>query len=139
MILLDTDHLSVLQVPSSERRTRLLARVTLAGDEVVGTTIVSVEEQTKGWLAAIARERQSRRQVRAYRGLSDLFGFFRPFHIAQFDEQAADLFDSFASLRVGTMDRKIAAITIVNHALLLSANRRDYEKIPGLRFENWMD
>ena len=139
MILLDTDHLSVLQVPSSDRRTRLVARLALAGDEVVGTTIVSAEEQVKGWLTAIARERQSRRQVRAYRGLSDSFGFFRPFHMAPFDEQAADLFDSFASLRVGTMDRKIAAIAIVNHALLLTANRRDYEKIPGLRFDNWMD
>ena len=139
MIVLDTDHLSVLQVPSSERRTRLLARLALAGNEVVGTTIVSVEEQTKGWLAAIARERQSRRQVRAYRELFGLFEFFHLFHIAQFDEQAADLFDSFAGLRVGTMDRKIAAIAIVNDALLLTANRRDYEKIPGLRFENWMD
>ena len=136
MILLDTDHLSVLQIPSSERRTRMLARLALAGDEDIGTTIISVEEQTKGWLAAIARERQARRQVRAYR---ELFGFFHLFHIAQFDEQAADLFDSFASLRVGTMDRKIAAIAIVNDALLLTANRRDYEKIPGLRFENWMD
>ena len=45
MILLDTDHLSVLQVPSSDRRTRLVARLALAVDEVVGTTIVSVEEQ----------------------------------------------------------------------------------------------
>src|SRR6476469_3181475 len=118
MILLDTDHLSVLQVPSSDRRTRLLARLALAGDEVVGTTIVSVEEQTKGWLAAIARERQSRRQVRAYRELSGLFEFFHLFHIAQFDERAADLFDSLAGLRVGTMDRKIAAIAFVNDALL---------------------
>ena len=139
MILLDTDHLTVLQVPSSERRTRLLARLALAGDEVVGTTIVSVEEQTKGWLAAIARERQARRQVRAYRELFDLFEFFHRFHIALFDDQAADLFDSFTALRVGTMDRKIAAIAIANDALLLTANRRDYEKIPGLRFDNWMD
>ena len=139
MILLDTDHLSVLQIPASDRRTRLVARLAMAGEEVIGTTIVSVEEQTRGWLAAIAKERQSRRQVRAYRGLSDSLAFFRPLHIALFDEEAADLFESFASLRVGTMDRKIAAIAIVNDALLLTANRRDYEKIPGLRFDNWMD
>jgi tRNA(fMet)-specific endonuclease VapC len=37
------------------------------------------------------------------------------------------------------MDKKIAAIAIANKALLLTANRRDYEQIPGLRFENWMD
>lgn len=26
-----------------------------------------------------------------------------------------------------------------DHFLLLTANRRDYEQVPGLRFENWMD
>jgi len=30
-------------------------------------------------------------------------------------------------------------ILIVNNALLLTANRRDYEQVPGLRFDNWMD
>ena len=33
----------------------------------------------------------------------------------------------------------IAAIALANNALLLTANRRDYERIPGLRFENWLD
>lgn len=37
------------------------------------------------------------------------------------------------------MDKKIAAIAIANAALLLTANRRDFEQIPNLRCENWMD
>jgi tRNA(fMet)-specific endonuclease VapC len=37
------------------------------------------------------------------------------------------------------MDRKIAAIALANNALLLNANRKDFEKVPGLRFDNWMD
>jgi tRNA(fMet)-specific endonuclease VapC len=139
VILLDTDHLSVLEIPASERRTRLVARLALAGDEVIGTTIVNVEEQMRGWINAIAKERKSRRQVRAYRRLAGLFEFFRGFHIAAFDDVAADQFDEFSRIRISTSDRKIAAITIVNNALLLTANRRDYEQISGLKFENWMD
>ncbi|VTR91508.1 Uncharacterized protein (Fragment) OS=Candidatus Entotheonella sp. TSY2 GN=ETSY2_22180 PE=4 SV=1 [Gemmata massiliana] len=141
MILLDTDHISTLQVPSSDRRVRLvnrLAQVAAAG-EVIGTTIVTIEEQMRGWLAAIARERRPHRQTGPYRELARLFEFFRPFHHALFDERAADIFEQFARIRIGTMDKKIASIALVNRALLLTANRWDYEQIPGLRFENWMD
>jgi tRNA(fMet)-specific endonuclease VapC len=139
VILLDTDHLSILEIPGSDRRTHLVARLALVGDEVIGTTIVNVEEQMRGWIAAIAKERKAHRQVRAYRRLADLFEFFRAFHLAPFDDAAADRFEQFSSIRISISDRKIAAIAIVNNALLLTANRRDYEQIPGLQFENWMD
>ena len=91
-----------------------------------------------GRLAAIAKERQARRQVYAYRKLGSIFQFSAAFTIAAFDTTAADQFDQFSRIRIGTTDRKIAAIAIVNNALLLTANRRDYEQIPGLRFENWV-
>jgi len=66
MILLDTDHVSVLQYPASERRARLVARMALAVGESFGVPIVGVEEQMRGWLATIARERQIDRQVSPY-------------------------------------------------------------------------
>jgi tRNA(fMet)-specific endonuclease VapC len=141
MILLDTDHLSVLQVPSSDRRARLVGRMTLASDEQFGTTIVSVEEQMRGWLAAIAKERSVKRHVAPYRELGRLVEFFQAFTLAQFDDRAADQFASLRSarVRIATMDLKIAAIALANNALLLTGNRSDFEKVPGLRFENWMD
>lgn len=141
MILLDTDHMSILQVPDSGRRTRLVGRMAMAVGETMGTTIVCIEEQMRGWLATIAKERHVSRQVKSYRELARMFTFFRAFAIADFDDRAATLFDGLRSqrLRVGTMDLKIAAIALVNNALLLTANRRDFEKVPGLRFENWLE
>ena len=139
MILLDTDHVTVLRMPHSARRDRLVARLAAATDEEVGVAVVTVEEQMRGWLAAIAKERQPRRQVGPYRELAGLFAFFAEFTIAPFDDAAVALFEQYGRIRISTMDRKIAATAIANNALLLTANRRDYEQIPGLRFENWMD
>jgi tRNA(fMet)-specific endonuclease VapC len=141
VILLDTNHISILRMPSSERRTRLVERMTLAPLEIFGIPVVVVEETMRGWLTAIAKERLAQRQVLAYRELSSLFGFFAAFPIVPFDQTAVDRFDSLkrAKVRIATGDLKIAAICLANDALLLTANRRDFEKVPGLRFENWLE
>ncbi len=39
---------------------------------------------------------------------------------------------------INTMDLKIAAMTLVHGALLLSANLRDFQQVPGLRVEDWL-
>src|SRR5687768_7471268 len=118
MILLDTDHLSVLRFRSGERCLRLVARMEAAPDELFGTTIINVAEQMKGWLAAINKERQPIRQVTAYRQLAKLLEFFASYHIANFDEAAAARFEELrqARIRVGTSDLKIAAIALTNAA-----------------------
>jgi tRNA(fMet)-specific endonuclease VapC len=143
MILLDSDHLTVLRYRTSPRAIHLTGRLALAfGSGIrIGTTVASVEEQMRGWLATLARERQVRRQIGAYRELAELFTFFSGYHIALFDDLSAERFDQLkaAKVRIGTSDLKIAAIALVNDALLLTANKRDFEQVPGLRFENWMD
>jgi tRNA(fMet)-specific endonuclease VapC len=70
-----------------------------------------------------------------------LFAFYQEFEIVPFDDAAARQFDDLRrqKLRIGSRDLKIAATTLVNHALLLSANRSDFERVPGLRVENWLD
>jgi tRNA(fMet)-specific endonuclease VapC len=114
---------------------------TLRDGETVAISVVTIEEQLRGWLAAIAKERSARRQVGPYRELAGLFEFFAEFLIAPFDDNAADRFDELrpAHRRMGTMDLKIAAIALVNDALLVSANQRDFNRLPGLRIENWLD
>ena len=55
--------------------------------------------------------------------------------------QAAEHFERFRKLgvRIATFDLKIASIAIARDALLLSANLRDFRKVPGLRVENWLE
>jgi tRNA(fMet)-specific endonuclease VapC len=141
MIFLDTDHVSILQVPDNDRRNRLLARIDAESEETFAITIVTVEEQMRGWLASIAKERHLRRQRRSYRELKELFAFFSDWEIVAFDDESISTFEGLQvqKIRIGTMDLKIAAIALAGDALLLTANKQDFEQVPGLRFENWMD
>jgi len=36
------------------------------------------------------------------------------------------------------MDLKIASIALVNNALLVTSNLRDFALVPELRYENWL-
>ena len=142
MILLDTDHTTLLKYPESERGHRMNDRLNaVPASEVIGVAIVTVEERMRGWLAVIAKEKLALRQVAGYRELALLFEFYEEFEIVPFDEAAARQFDDLRrqKLRLGSRDLKIAATALVNHALLLSANRTDFERVPSLRVENWLD
>ena len=142
MIVLDTDHVTSLKYPEHPRAKQLVEKLdALPADESISLSIVTVEEQMRGWLAAIAKERQSHRQVTGYRELQRLFEYFQLFQIIAFDESCADQFEKLraAKVRIGTMDLKIAATALVHNALLLSANLRHFERVPGLRVENWLD
>jgi tRNA(fMet)-specific endonuclease VapC len=142
MILLDTDHTTFLKYPQSERGRRMIDRLdAVTASEVIGVSIVTVEERMRGWLAVIAREKLALRQVVAYRELALLFEFYEAFEIVPFDEAAARQFEDLRKqkLRMGSMDLKIAATALVYNSLLLSANLADFERVPGLRVENWLD
>jgi tRNA(fMet)-specific endonuclease VapC len=63
----------------------------------------------------------------------------RQFPVVPFDQAAEDRFQQLWSLRlcIGTSDLKIAAITLVNNLILVTRNRRDFGRIPGLKLDDW--
>ncbi|HWY85697.1 MAG TPA: type II toxin-antitoxin system VapC family toxin [Gemmataceae bacterium] len=139
MTLLDTDHLSVFTDERDPRHGPLNRRMETAAEQVA-CTIVSVEEVLRGWLAIIHRLRDVHRQLPAYSRLGQLFNVLSDWEIVLFDERAADLFADLRRqrIRIGTMDLKIASISLVYNALLVTTNLRDYSMVPELRCENWL-
>ena len=79
------------------------------------------------------------RHVECYRQLERLLGFYCETPLLPFDDKALNAFQRLwvARLRVGTMDLKIASIALANDATLLTRNRRDFERVPRLRLEDW--
>lgn len=56
-----------------------------------------------------------------------------------FDQEAYSCYAELLRQRtgVGTQDLRIAAIAISKNAILITCDRRDFERIPGLVFEDW--
>ena len=44
----------------------------------------------------------------------------------------------FGTPAIGSQDLKIAAIALINDALLSSRNLRDFKKVKGLEVEDWL-
>jgi tRNA(fMet)-specific endonuclease VapC len=140
MIVLDTDHISVLQHADSEVAAALQARLAASADGGVGTTAITLEEQSRSWLGLIARFTDARRQVAYYERFVASYRFFAKWRVLPFDDAAAVRFEGLRSARtrIGSSDLKIAAICLVNDATLLSRNRADFLQVPGLRVEDWL-
>src|SRR5258705_11295987 len=114
MVVLDTDHMSLLERSGVQASATLRARLaTLQPAEVV-TTIISYEEQVRGWMAYIARARSITQQVEAYRRLHRQLGNYCQIPVLAFDAPAAARFQQLRCTRprIGTKDAKIAAIVL---------------------------
>ena len=138
MYLLDTDHIALLDRGGAEGE-RIRARLSQVPPAEVSASVVSYEEQLRGWMAYLAQLRTVDRQVEGYRRLQRMLEFYCVTPLLAFDEQAPEQFQELwlTRIRVGTMDLKIAAIALVNNAIVLSRNQRDFRRIPGLRCEDW--
>ncbi len=138
MLVLDTDHLSDLDRANAAGVA--LRRRLDASTDVIATTIISAEEQLRGWLAQIHAERDSHDMIPLYRRLQRRIEFFAAGVVLSWDSAAADQYLQLraSQIRICTMDLKISSIVLAHGAVLLSRNVADFQKVPGLRVEDWL-
>lgn len=138
MLILDTDHMSLLQRGGAEGR-RIRSRLLAIPLDDVATTVITYEEQTRGWLARLARQSTLEQQILDYAEVKKLFRDYCYLAVLDFDVRAAAELRKLqsAKLRVGTMDLKIAAIALAENATLLTRNTTHFGKVPGLSIEDW--
>ena len=69
----------------------------------------------------------------------------RNFHITSLDASAAQAAGVVrhhlekAGTPIGTYDLMIAGIALANRLIVVSRNTREFERVPGLKVENWYD
>ena len=139
MVILDTDCMSLLQRENILSGSRLQENLDRFSREEIFTTIISFEEQMRGWLAFVARSKTLEQQIYAYQHLQSFLNNYRNALILDFDEKAVAVFRELKAqkIRVGTMDLKIAAIAVSQNAILVSRNSSDFSQILNLSVEDW--
>lgn len=115
-------------------------RIELVENEEVVTTVISYEEQARSWLSQIGRYKDVEKQIPFYRRLIAFAEFFANWELLPFTDDAAKLFKKLRKkkVRISSTDLKIASIAVEYDATLLTRNLTDFEKVPGLKLENWL-
>ena len=139
MHLLDTNHVSELGY-NSALGARLRQRLKQSASGVV-TSVITVEEELRGWLAKLNQCREDDLQIELYLKLTRRVEFLARWVVLSLDAESLSRFWSFRrqGVRIGTQDLKIACIALAHDATVLTRNLADFRQVPGLRVENWLD
>jgi tRNA(fMet)-specific endonuclease VapC len=104
--------------------------------------IVAIEEIIRGRLNTIRKAEAGKGRVsieQAYSLFELTLDDFRELKLLSFTEPADALLREWRKkkIRGSTHDLRIAASCVIHSATLVTRNRRDFEKIPGLSVEFW--
>lgn len=130
LYILDTDHVTLHQ----HQNPHLIGRILEAGVENLAITAITIEEQMRGRLAQLNRPDKDLNL--AYQRLIATSHYFCDLTILTFDNESQEQYEWIQSqkIRIGTMDKRIAAIVLRHEATLVTRNSQDFRQIPGLQF-----
>lgn len=119
----------------------VIARIRRTPVDQLWVSSLSVQEMLGGTIAEINAEMSKRRQgvsiPSAY--LGKLVHNLHQFNILPYSDEAEQHYQGFgaATKRVGKMDCRIAAHAIIAQLTVITQNVGDFERIPGVVFEDW--
>ena len=134
-LVLDTDILTLFQAgnPAVLRRAQECSAGQLA------LTIITVEEELRGWYTKLRRAKKREQLARVYQRLTDAIRFFSKLEILSFPEAAIARYEQLRTSHrsIGKNDLRIAAIVLEDGDTLVTRNVSDFRPIPGLKIEDW--
>ncbi len=138
MYIFDTDHLSLIQ-RDGEAGKKILQRVAASSDDRFMVTVITYEEQLRGRLGFLSKAKTVDEKVSAYKWLQQLKTDYSSVLLVAFSYSAILEYQRLrkAYPRLGSMDLRIAAIALVNDAILLTRNTSDFGQISELSIDDW--
>jgi tRNA(fMet)-specific endonuclease VapC len=138
MIAFDTDVLTEILLGDPT----FVARAVTIPSHEQAVPVVVIEEIMRGRLQVIRQAEAGQARVnlpRAYDLFEQTLRDIQQVTILSYTPQADTLYLQWRHqrIRMGTHDRRIAAICVAHEATLISRNRQDYTRVPGLQVEFW--
>jgi tRNA(fMet)-specific endonuclease VapC len=135
LYVLDTDTVSHLR----NRHPLVVARAAVVPVTDVCVAVITVEEQLDGWYSLLRRPVSRPRLADAYLRLAETVQYYSSARILPFTEAAMSEFDRLQKLKLNVKknDLRIAAIALEADATVVTANVRDFARVPGLLVEDW--
>jgi tRNA(fMet)-specific endonuclease VapC len=135
IFLLDTDTLSHYQ----RKHSAVLTAIANHSADQLCLSSISIEEQISGWsgLARSAKSHQDQEQAAVL--LATIVVSWNRFAIVPITEPALRRFDQLVRLKLNVRynDLRIAATALELGATVVTRNRRDFGRVPGLMIDDW--
>ncbi|MDH3716632.1 MAG: type II toxin-antitoxin system VapC family toxin [Planctomycetota bacterium] len=118
---------------------QVVAHVKATAQSDRAITIITIEEQLRGWFTQVRKARDATRLTRAYQGLFQVVDMAKTLPVLPFSSTAIDRYlELRKSLpRLGKHDLAIASIALDFEAKVVTRNRQDFGQIPNLEVEDW--
>ena len=134
--ILDTDHVTLFQ----HNHPKIVQRAKIVGGSNIFVTTITLEEQFRGRLAAIARvATQPQKLAIAYENLRKTLVYFCNVNLLDFDDAAYNCYQNLRQqkIKIGTQDLRIASVALANEAIVVTRNNKDFSKVPNFSLEDW--
>jgi tRNA(fMet)-specific endonuclease VapC len=139
MYFFDTDTTTHLH----QGHRKVIDRLKEVGDENVATTIVTAIEILRGRHEFILKAADGADLLRAQQRLDESEALLLDIRIFPINSAAAAEFDKLRQVKklkkIGRADLLIGCIALAHRAILVTRNVKDFQQLPGLRVENWVD
>lgn len=138
MTAFDTDVLTEILLGNAP----FVARAAAIPSHQQAVPVIVIEEMIRGRLNVIRQAEAGKMKLSlesAYELFRETFIKTRRLQILPYTGVAQSLYQQWRQqgIRVATHDLRIAAICVAHDAKLVSRNRRDFERVPGLLAEFW--
>ena len=136
--ILDTNTVTLLQYENNQ----IIQRIRAVGNSSIFVTTITLEEQLKGRLAIINKCNSNKNLqglASAHRNLKLTQNFFCSVNLLEFNQEACESYQKLRQQKInsGSQDLRIAAIALVNQAIVVTQNYKDFIKVPNLSIEDW--
>lgn len=135
LYVLDTDIPSLYQLGNAN----VCRRVAQHQPNELAVSIITVEEQLSGWYTLRRRVKDRSQIARVYQRFTDNVRFLANVQVMSLSESAIGRYDELSRLKLGVRanDLRIAATALELPATVVTRNRIDFDRVPGLQVEDW--